>query len=132
MNIIIIGYGRLGSVLAMELSDAGHNVTVIERDKKRLENLGSGFNGIRLSGIEYDEDLLLEAGIEQTDLLLAVTPDENLNITVSLVAKKIYQVEKIIARVVNPNRTFIYDQLGIETINPIQVSVNLLKSKLVE
>ena len=97
-----------------------------------MENLGSGFNGIRLSGIEYDEDLLLEAGIEQTDLLLAVTPDENLNITVSLVAKKIYQVEKIIARVVNPNRTFIYDQLGIETINPIQVSVNLLKSKLVE
>ena len=132
MNIIIIGCGRLGSVLAMELSDAGHNVTVIERDKKRLGNLGSGFNGIRLSGIEYDEDLLLEAGIEQTDLLLAVTPDENLNITVSLVAKKIYQVEKIIARVVNPNRTFIYDQLGIETINPIQVSVNLLKSKLVE
>ena len=94
--------------------------------------MGSGFNGIRLSGIEYDEDLLLESGIEQADLLLAVTPDENLNITVSLVAKKIYQVEKIIARVVNPNRTFIYDQLGIETINPIQVSVDLLKSKLVE
>ena len=68
----------------------------------------------------------------KTDLLLAVTPDENLNITVSLVAKKIYQVKKIIARVVNPNRTFLYDQLGIETINPIQVSVDLLKNKLVE
>ena len=61
-----------------------------------------------------------------------MTPDENLNITVSLVAKKIYQVKKIIARVVNPNRTFLYDQLGIETINPIQVSVDLLKNKLVE
>lgn len=130
MNVIIVGCGRLGSVLAMELSDAGNNVTVIERDKSRLEALGSGFNGLRLNGVEYDEDILLEAGIEQADLLLAVTPDENLNITVSLVAKKIYEVDQIIARVVNPNRTFIYEKLGIETINPIQVSVELLKKKL--
>ncbi len=131
MNIIIIGCGKLGSILANELSDAGHNISIIDRDIERLNMLGSGFNGSTIKGIEYDDAILKEAGILTSDAILIVTSDENINITVSLIAKKIYKIPRIIARIVNPNRKYIYEQLEIETINPIQLGVDILKDKLV-
>ncbi len=131
MNIIIIGCGKLGSILANELSDAGHNISIIDRDIERLNMLGSGFNGSTIKGIEYDDAILKEAGILASDAILIVTSDENINITVSLIAKKIYKIPRIIARIVNPNRKYIYEQLEIETINPIQLGVDILKDKLV-
>lgn len=132
MNIIIIGCGRLGSTLANELSDAGHNISVIDRDSERLNVLGSGFNGLIIKGIEYDDEILKEAGIFTSDAVLSVTSDENINITVSLIAKKIYRVPRIIARIVNPNRQYIYEKLDIETINTTQLGVDILKTKLSE
>jgi trk system potassium uptake protein TrkA len=130
MNIIIIGCGRFGSTLANELSDAGYNVSVIDRDNERLNILGSGFNGVKIKGIEYDDEILKEAGIQAADAVLTVTPDENINITVSLIAKEIYKVPQIIARIVNPNRQYIYEELGIKTINPIQLGADILKARL--
>ncbi len=130
MNIIIVGCGKLGSILANELSDAGHNISIIDRDNERLNVLGSGFNGLRLKGIEYDDEILLEAGILTSDVVLAVTSDENVNITVSLIAKKIYKVPRIIARIVNPNRKYIYEKLDIETINPTQLGADIVQTKL--
>lgn len=130
MNIIIIGCGKLGSILANELSDAGHNISIIDRDLERLNMLGSGFNGLKIKGIEYDDAILQEAGILTSDAILVVTSDENINITVSLVAKKIYKVPRIIARIVNPNRKYIYEKLDIETINPTQLGVDILRHKI--
>ena len=130
MNIIIIGCGRFGSTLAKELSNTNHNVSVVDRDNERLGMLGNGFNGLKVRGIEYDDEVLKEAGIETADAILPVTPDENLNITVAMIAKEIYQVPRIIARIVNSNRQYIYDNLGIETLNPNNLGVELLKSKL--
>jgi trk system potassium uptake protein TrkA len=130
MNIIIIGCGRLGSTLANELSDAGHNISVIDRDSEKLNILGSGYNGLKIKGIEFDNDILKEAGISSSDVVLAVTQDENINLTVSLIAKKIYKVPRIIARIVNPNRNYIYDKLEIETINLIQLGADIFKDKL--
>lgn len=130
MNIIIVGCGRLGSTLANELSDAGHNISIIDRDNERLNVLGSGYNGLKIKGIEYDNEILLEAGISTSDVILSVTPDENINITVSLIAKTIYKVPRIIARIVNPNRKYIYEKLDIETINPTQLGADILEAKL--
>src|SRR5665647_2243096 len=81
MHIIIIGCGKLGSTLAKELSIAGHDISIIDHDNERLNVLGSGFNGLKIKGIEYDNDHLIEAGIKNADFVLAVTPDDNLNIT---------------------------------------------------
>jgi trk system potassium uptake protein len=130
MNIIIIGCGRLGSTLANELSDAGHNISIIDRDNDRLNILGSGYNGLKIKGIEYDNDILKEAGITSADVLLAVSQDENVNITVSLIAKKIYKVPRIIARILNPSREYIYDKLEIETINLTLLGADIFKDKL--
>ena len=130
MYIIVIGCGRLGSNLATELSNLGHNVCIIDRDGDRLNNLGSGFNGQRIKGIEFDSDNLTNGGIRQADALLAVTSDDNINITVALVAKEIYHVPKIIARVNDPNREYIYQKLNLETINPVQLGVEILINQL--
>lgn len=130
MYIIIIGCGRLGSTLGRELSDNGHDVCILDRDNEKLSVLGSGFNGQKISGIEFDNDKLLEAGIQKADALLAVTNDDNINITVSLIAKDIHKVPKIIARVNSPEKSYIYDKLGIETINPVLSGIDVLKGKL--
>lgn len=130
MFIVIIGCGRLGSTLASELADEGHMVSIVDRDGEKLRSLGSGFNGQRITGIEFDHDKLLEAGIQEADALLAVTNDDNVNLTVSLIAKDIHKVPKILARVNAPGKTFVYDLLSIETINPVQSGIEVLKRKL--
>lgn len=130
MYVLIIGCGRLGSTLAREFSDEGHDVAIIDRDKERLGVLGSGFNGHRIKGIEFDNDHLIEAGISKADVFLAMTPDDNINITGALIAKKIYNVPRIIARVCYPGRMYIYEKLDIETISPTRMSAQILKSRI--
>jgi len=73
---------------------------------------------------------LLEAEIHKAEALLAVTNDDNVNITVSLIAKQIHNVPRIIARVNEPGKSYIYETMGIETINPVQSGIEVLKSKL--
>lgn len=130
MYIIIIGCGRLGSTLAKELSDNGHDICILDRDDENLDRLGSGFNGLRIKGVEYDNDKLMEAGIDKADALLAVTHDDNVNITVSMIADRVHNVPKVIARVNEPSKKFIYETIGIDTINPVQSGVDVLRSKL--
>ncbi len=130
MYIIVIGCGRLGSRLAGELSNFGHDICVIDREPSRLAALGSGFNGKCIQGIEFDSDNLTSAGIREANALLAVSSDDNINITVSLIAEKVYHVPEIIARVNDPSREDIYRKLNIKTISPVQISVGLLKNKL--
>jgi trk system potassium uptake protein TrkA len=130
MYIIIIGCGRFGSNLARRLSDEGNNICVIDRNGDKLNALGSGFNGQRIKGVEFDSDHLQEAGIMNADAIISVTADDNINITVSLIADKIYSVPKIIARANDPNKNYIYQKLGIDTINPVEYEFEVLKSKL--
>ncbi|NLW64611.1 MAG: TrkA family potassium uptake protein [Clostridiales bacterium] len=130
MYIIIVGCGRLGSVLSMELSDAGHNIAVIDSDSKRLEALGNGFNGLSVKGIEYDSNVLREAGISRADYLLSLTSDDNLNIMVSLIAKDCFKVPRVIARVNEPSKKSVYELLFIETINPTELISYIIKSKI--
>ena len=130
MYILIIGCGRLGSTISQDLANSGHDICIIDRDAVKLRNLGTGFNGQRIQGIEFDNDNLLSGGIHQADVLLALTPDDNINITVCLVAAKIHHVARIIARVNDPARKYIYETLGIEIINPTQLSAEILVSCL--
>ena len=132
MYITIVGCGRLGSMLAGELSNAGYDIAIIYRNAKNLEILGSGFNGLRIKGIEFDYDVLIDAGIKQTDCLIAATPFDNINITVALVAKKIFNVPRIIAKINDPQKKRVYDVLAIETINPTELSAYILKTRIEE
>ncbi len=130
MNIIIIGCGRLGSTLALELADAGYNIAVIDSDSKKLAALGSGFNGLTVKGIEYDNNILKQAGINRASFVISVTPDDNLNITASLIAKNIFKVPRVIAKINNPSKKDVFKVLDIETINPTELISYMIKSKI--
>ena len=129
MYITIVGCGRLGSMLAENLANNGYDIAIIDRNAKNLETLGSGFNGLRVKGVEFDNDVLIDAGIKQADCLIAATPFDNINITVALVAKKIFSVPRIIAKINDPQKKRVYDSLAIETINPTELSAYILKTR---
>ncbi len=130
MYIIVVGCEVLSARIAKELANLNHNVAVIERDERKLEALGYGFNGLMIKGIEFDQDNLIEAGINQADVVLALTDDDNLNITVSLVSSHIFKVKRVIAQVLDPDRRNIYELLGIESFSTIKMGVNALLCKM--
>lgn len=130
MYVIIVGCELIGARIAKELADLGNDVVVIERNESKLESLSGDFNGMILHGIEFDQDNLVQAGIEKADIILALTDDDNLNITVSLVATKVFNVNRVISQVVDPSRRYLYELLDIESFCPINMGVNSLLSKL--
>jgi len=130
MYVIIVGCELIGARIAKELADLGNDVVVIERNESKLESLSTDFNGMILHGIEFDQDNLVQAGIEKADIILALTDDDNLNITVSLVATKVFNVNRVISQVVDPSRRYLYELLDIESFCPINMGVNSLLSKL--
>jgi len=114
MNIIIVGCGRVGSQLAMLLSNNGHNVCVIDRDQASFAALGRDFNGRTLRGLGFDEDVLMAAGIDTCDVVAAVTNMDNSNLMTAEVARKIFDVPHVITRLYNPERESAYLQLGLD------------------
>jgi len=130
MFFIIVGCGKIGSILATELVNQNHHVSVIDRDAKHIASLGSGFNGFITRGIEFDHDNLVQAGIDKADVVLSMTDDDNINITVCLVASTIFHVKRVIAQVVDPNRRYIFEAMKIETVSPIAMGINSLLGML--
>jgi len=128
MYILIIGCGRLGSSLARDLASGGHDVSIIDKIESNLDSLGSGFNGRRIKGVEIDQDTLLEAGIDKADVFLAMTPDDNINIMACQIAKNIFDVKRIVARVFEPSKENIYKKLEIETLNVTQLAAGMVKN----
>lgn len=113
-NVIVVGCGRVGSRLAGMLSDAGANVSVVDRRADAFNNLGRNFNGATIQGIGYDEDTLIKAGIEDCDVVAAVTQSDNANLMVTEVASRLYGVPHVIARLYNHDHERAYMQLGID------------------
>ncbi len=118
MRIIVIGCGRMGSTLARKLSLQGDAVTVVARDKADFERLGTHFNGQTIVGIEFDQDILKQAGIQRCDALAAVTASDEINVVAARLAGQIFRVPKVIARVYDPRKAEIYQRLGLQTIDP--------------
>jgi trk system potassium uptake protein TrkA len=118
MNIIVLGCGRTGAYLAVKLSAAGHQVTVIDKNSAAFARLGPGFAGPVVIGTGIDEDVLRRAGIQAADALLAVTDADNTNIMAAQVARDIFGVRTVICRIYDPLREAIFRDLGLETICP--------------
>jgi trk system potassium uptake protein TrkA len=132
MYVIIAGCRKVGSNLALELSQENHDVVVIDSDPSQFEALGSGFNGVTVTGMPIDEDVLRSAGVEQADALASVTDDDNMNIMVSQVAKELFHVPVVITRVYDPQREIIMKKMGLNTICPTKLAVQKIKSQLME
>ncbi|MCI9129997.1 MAG: TrkA family potassium uptake protein [Eggerthellaceae bacterium] len=113
-NVIVVGCGRVGSQLANMLSDNGNNVSCIDKSPDAFANLGRNFNGSTIQGVGFDEDVLVRAGVEDCDVLAAVTQYDKVNIMCAEVASRLYDVEHVIARLYNPELERAYMQLGID------------------
>ena len=132
MHIIIVGCGRVGSELANLLSQEGNDVVVIDRNAASFERLGRTFNGLTLLGNGFDLRLLKQAGIEKADAFCAVTNGDNTNLVSAQVAKKIFKVPKVIARVYDPQRANIYSALGLDIISGTVLFASMLRDKIIE
>jgi len=128
MQIMVIGCGKVGSKFAQMMSDEGHDVVIIDSNGDSFKSLGISFNGLTITGIPIDQDILKQAGIETADVLIALTPDDNINIMACQVAKEIFNVPKVLARIFNPKRENIFHQFGLDTICPTNLTVDVIKS----
>lgn len=104
----------MGSQLANMLSDNGNNVCCIDRNADAFANLGRNFNGSTIQGVGFDEEVLERAGVEECDVLAAVTQLDNANLMCAEVASRLFDVPHVIARLYNPDHERAYMQLGID------------------
>jgi len=117
MKVIIMGCGRVGSQIARLLSDEGHEVIVIEQDPIAIARLGMNFKGAVIRGLGFDKQVLMDAGIEQTDAFVAASQSDNANIISARIARNIFHVPRVVARLYDPRRAEIYRRLGLMTIS---------------
>lgn len=119
---IIIGCGRLGANLANTLSNQGEDVLIMDESRESFRRLDSSFGGLSVVAGGTDLDKLKEAKIENATAVIAVTDDDNTNITVAQIAREMFGVKRVVARLYDPECEIIYKQLGINTICPSVLS----------
>jgi trk system potassium uptake protein TrkA len=122
----------VGSELAKLLSGEGHNVVIIDKNKSSFDRMGETFNGLTLVGNGFDLALLKQAGIEKADAFCALTNGDNTNLVSAQVAKRIFKVPKVIARVYDPQRAHIYAALGLDIISGTILFAAMLRDKIIE
>ena len=117
MKIIIMGCGRVGEQAARLMVGEGHQVTVIDQDANALDRLGPDFKGNKVQGVGFDRLVLESAGIEQADAFAATSSSDNANIIAARIARNVFHVPHVIARLYDPRRAEIYRRLGLVTIS---------------
>jgi trk system potassium uptake protein TrkA len=138
MRYVVVGCGRAGSRLAQVLSTQGHRVTVVDEDAQALARVegfavkSAGANPFcAVRGFGFDRRTLVEAGIEQADGLAAVTGVDEVNVVVARLARRIFHVPRVVARVYEPRKAEVYRRLGITTISPLAWGVDRMAEALV-
>jgi trk system potassium uptake protein TrkA len=125
MIIVILGCGRMGATMAIRLSREGHDVRVVDREPDAFRRLRD-FEGKTILGNGLDPDVLRRAGIENADAFVAVTNGDNRNITSVQIAKEIFKVPKVLARIYDPMRANAYEELGIPTLCTTMIGAGLM------
>ncbi len=123
MQIIVAGCGKVGSQFARIMSEEGHEIAVVDSSSENLKLLGPNFRGVSVLGVPIDEDVLKEAGIESADGFAAVTPNDNINMMACQIAKEIFHVPRIFARIQDPVKEQVFYQFGVHTVCPTDMAV---------
>lgn len=130
MHIVIMGCGRVGSMLARGLEKRGHSVAVIDVDAQAFQRLGPDFQGTTVTGVGFDRAVLEEAGIRQADAFAAVSSGDNSNILSARVVREGYAVENVVARIYDQGRATVYERLGIPTVATVRWTVGQVMRRL--
>lgn len=131
MDVLIIGGGLLGRETAQRLDRLGHGVVVVDESADNLALLDPAFGGVTFVGFPMDLNVLRRAGIESCDAVAVTTADDNLNIAVGQIAKKYFKVERVAARISDPAREDIFEDMGLRTVCPTNMAGEKLVADLV-
>jgi len=126
MKALVIGCGRVGSSIALQLQDEGWEVVVIDESEDALTRLGDHWPGTFLVGHGMDVDLLRDAGIEDSDAVVVSTDGDNTNIVIGQVAQKRFAIGCVVVRVLDPARARFYAERGLRTVCPTSVAIDTL------
>jgi trk system potassium uptake protein TrkA len=130
MHVVIMGCGRVGSLLATRLLEGGHSVAVIDRDPDAFRRLGPDFAGQQVVGVGFDPDILRSAGIEKAEAFAAVSSGDNSNIIAARVARETFAVANVAARIYDPGRVEVYQRLGIPTVGTVRWTADRMLRRL--
>jgi len=131
VHSIVVGCGRLGSELAVALEKAGHTVSIIDKRKTAFERyLPERWTGRAVVGMGFDRDALEQAGIKEASAVAAVTGGDNSNILAARIAKETFQIPNVVARIQDPRRAVLYQQLGIQTVASVSWATEQVMRRL--
>jgi trk system potassium uptake protein TrkA len=125
-----MGCGRVGASLCDGLSRIGHEVAVIDRDSTAFHRLSPEFTGERVLGMGFDRDVLLRSGIEDAGAFAAVSSGDNSNIISARVAREMFGVQNVVARIYDAKRAAVYERLGIPTVATVPWATDRLLNLL--
>jgi trk system potassium uptake protein TrkA len=131
VHIVIMGCGRVGSTLAASVEAAGHSVAVIDQNPDAFRRLGPDFGGVTVTGIGFDREVLVQAGIERADAFAAVSSGDNSNIISARLARETFGVQRVVARIYDSKRAEVYERLGIPTVATVRWTADRMLRHLV-
>jgi trk system potassium uptake protein TrkA len=117
MKVIVMGYGRIGSQVSKLLANQKHDVTIIDHDSNAGMRIYPAFKGRVIKGLGFDRKVLIQAGIEQAEAFVAASTSDNANIVAARIARNIFHVPRVVARLYDPLRAEIYQRLGLTTVS---------------
>jgi trk system potassium uptake protein len=126
MKAVVIGCGRVGSAVALQLAADGWDVTAVDEDEEALGRLGKGWKGGFVVGHAMETEALLRAGIEQADAAVVATSGDNTNLVLAQVIQKRFEIGCVVVRVLDPRRAEFFAKLGLRTISPTQTAISTL------
>ncbi|MGY1826437.1 MULTISPECIES: potassium channel family protein [unclassified Blastococcus] len=130
MHVVVMGCGRVGSAIARRLEQIGHSVAVIDQDPEAFRRLGPEFAGRQITGLGFDRQTLLDAGIDSAGAFAAVSSGDNSNIISARVARETFGVQHVVARIYDSKRAEVYERMGIPSVATVPWTVNRLLREL--
>ncbi len=129
-SIVIIGCGRLGAQLANLFSEQHKNVLIIDQKADHFRKLSPAYGGLTLEADATDVAVLEEIHLNPNTQLIVVTNNDNINIMVAQMAKHLFKVKQVIARLYDPEHACVYEEFGIKTICPVILSAKAIEEEL--
>jgi trk system potassium uptake protein len=130
VHVVVMGCGRVGSAIARRLEEIGHSVAVIDQDPEAFRRLGPDFAGRQVTGLGFDRQTLLDAGIDSAGAFAAVSSGDNSNIISARVARETFGVQHVVARIYDSKRAEVYERMGIPSVATVPWTVNRLLREL--
>ena len=130
MRALVVGCGRVGSTVALTLAEEGWDVTAVDESEGALARLGERWRGGFVNGHGMDVDVLRKAGIEQADAVVVATDGDNTNIVVAQIAQRLFGVDCVVVRLLDPARADFYADRGLDVVCPTRTAYETLAERV--